>query len=199
MAARIIGSVYETANITFATEPSAYDAWGRAFGNSKMGSTRGPVPSDVVPTKYIITKGRRMYDYNSGIVSARLKEAIESIEPGIHQFHPVTVLHKDGSPTTDAFWALYICTNIDAILSTAGVKKIWYTSTPEEDPDRYGWDVVHPPIGDLSVSAAVTKGRAIWVDRRMSYIDMFVSDAMRSLYTSHRMTGWEERDFWREA
>lgn len=200
MAARIMGSVHDSAAIVFTSEPTAYLEWGEGVGNERMGTTRGPVPADVLPKEFRITKSKKVCDYNSGLVSTRLKAAIESMEPGVHQFHPVTILNKDSTPYQEPFWLMKICQNIDAILPTTGVERLTYTPFPGAKPGQdWSWRLVAPfNNGDLAVSSSVIKGRAIWTDLRMSYIDIFVSNALRDMYARDGMTGWDERDVWRE-
>ena len=95
---------------------------------------------------------------------------------------------------------MLICAEIDAILLTSGVRKFMTSPTPEQEPDSFNWQLVTPlpDKPDLTVRNSVIKGRAIWTDYRMSYASVFVSDAMRDLYAKAGMSGWDERNYWRE-
>jgi hypothetical protein len=58
--------------------------------NEEFGYNTGfPVPEEMFP-KQVVLKGKRLYDYNGygiyfPLVSARFRDAVETIEPGVHQ------------------------------------------------------------------------------------------------------------------
>lgn len=84
-----------------------------------------PYGPEHFPRAVRLTSGRGLNDYNGytkgGIsVSARLKDLIESIEPGVHQFFPVEVQGKDGQPYGQPYWYFVIKQAIDAIRPGGG-------------------------------------------------------------------------------
>ena len=64
------------------------------------------VPEECLAPVVKIVNGRRLLDYNElgstviPVVSQRFKDAVEQVEPGVHQFTPVEVLQKNGALAT---------------------------------------------------------------------------------------------------
>ncbi|MCP4073960.1 MAG: hypothetical protein GY742_19870 [Hyphomicrobiales bacterium] len=149
-----------------------------------------------------ITQGDKLYDFTglAGVqaVSKRLKDAIEDIEPGVHQFVPVEVFHKDGTPYGEPFWFFTICSCLDVINpALGGMKKHFLTAYPDKKPDAYHWGIARGRK-NLAVQKDKVAGRSAWRDRR--YITgYFFSDALVARMDAEGMEGWVADDVWQEV
>ena len=181
----------------------AYVKWVRdSFG--KKGADKGePVPEEFYPRTVRLVKGEQLFDYNGYvrggvIVSKRLKDAVEATEPGVHQFIPVEVLHKDDTPYGEPFWYFIICSRIDAVdPSRGGVEKLFYTAAPDKFPDKYFWEIKTGGRSKLAVSKEKTAGRAAWRDTRYT-TGTFFSDALIERMKAEGMEGWVADTYWEE-
>lgn len=208
-----VGTSLQPKHTNYRTEPvdeegkrraTSFGEWDRQLyiktGKHALGMRR---PLDQFPEQIRFVRGKRVFDYNGytvgGItVSERLKDAIEAIEPGIHQFVPVELLHRDGAPYGKPLWYFTICTLIDAISpQSPGLRKAFYTARPEENPDSYFWTILPGGRDKLAVSKEAIAGRAVWCDRR--YITgTFFSDALLTRMRSQGMEGWDVATNWEE-
>jgi len=155
---------------------------------------------ELLPRRFRFTKGQKLHDWNSftsfplGIWSTRLKDLIENIEPGVHQFAPIDVFHKDGTPYAGTFWLWQCCTMIDAISpDLGGVYK-------RENPyvaDGYDWVIRSGGDDNLAVYKDRIAGRAMWRDRR--YLgETFFSDAALAAMQAQNIEGWKADHYWKE-
>ncbi len=162
-----------------------------------------PYLSEHFPRRVQLTEGKRVFDFNNyiaggGAVSQRFRDAVEAIEPGVHQFFPVELLHRDGTPYGEPLYYWNITTAIDAIRpDLGGVHKMG-------DPNRpgtHGWvitsGVKHHDRKQLAVDAATIAGRAAWRDVRMISRD-FISDALIAALRDAGTEGWVLTTEWAE-
>jgi hypothetical protein len=162
-----------------------------------------PCRPEHFPRRVQFTKGKRVYDYNGFIdggatVSQRFKDAVEAIEPGVHQFFPVELLHKDGTPYGEPLYYWNITSAIDAIRpDLGGVHKMG-------DPNRPGthaWVITdgvdRHARKQLAVEAATIAGRAAWKDVR-HVAAVFISDALIAALRDAGTEGWMLTTEWAE-
>ena len=162
-----------------------------------------PFGPEHYPHRVQLTQGKRIFDYNNYIpggpaVSQRFKEAVEAIEPGVHQFFPVELLHKDGRPYGEPLYYWNITQAIDAIRPDLG--GVHEMGDPNH-PGTHGW-VINSGVSrhdrtKLAVDAATIAGRAAWRDVRM-VSRTFVSDALIGALNAEGMEGWELTTEWAE-
>ena len=102
-----------------------------------------PVHTEHLPTKLRVSGARHeLADYISFrrvfICSEKCREAIESVEPGVHQFEPVELVWKNGEAAGKYFFLIY-CNRVFAIdeeLTTPPLvssEKIWMPQNKGED------------------------------------------------------------------
>jgi hypothetical protein len=162
-----------------------------------------PFTADHFPHRVQLTQGKRVFDYNRYIaggpaVSQRFKDAVEAIEPRVHQFFPVELLHKDGRPYGEPLYYWNITQAIDAIRPDLG--GVYERGDPNH-PGTHSW-VISSGVSDrdrtkLAVDAATIAGRAAWRDVRM-VSRTFVSDALIGALRAEGMEGWELTTEWAE-
>jgi hypothetical protein len=161
-----------------------------------------PFGPEHFPHRVQLTQGKRVFDYNNYIVggpavSRRFKDAVEAIEPGVHQFFQVELLHKDGRPYGEPLYYWNITQAIDAIRPDLG--GVHEMGDPNH-PGTHGW-VISSGVSDrdrtkLAVDAATIAGRAAWLDVR--YRAAFISDALIAALNAAGMEGWELTTEWAE-
>jgi hypothetical protein len=180
-----------------------YKEWCEALPGGRASPRGERIPDHLFPKRIQFTKGKRLFDYNSyagfppAALSTRLKDLIESIEPGVHQFAPVEVLHKDGSPYGETFWFYNILTVIDAINPVKGGVYKQPRSNFDKDPDAFVWTIKSGGDGFLAVYKDRVAGRAMWLDKRF-YGAHFFSDALLEGMRAQEMEGWEVETYWEE-
>jgi hypothetical protein len=159
-----------------------------------------PYGPEHFPRAVRLTRGRGLNDfagYTQGgpSVSARLKDLIEKIEPGVHRFFPVEVQGKDGSPYGRPYWYFVVMQVIDAIRPGGGV-----ASTSDRPMDgRHSWTLSGPRDRDhLAVNKEVIAGRATWRDIRLPG-GSFISDALLEGMRAQNMTGYDILSEWAET
>jgi hypothetical protein len=153
----------------------------------------------LMPTKYRLSRGDRHWDYaqhvgigGSHAVSQRFKDAIESVEPGIHQFIPFELWNQSGELIVDPFYFWRIRTSLDAISPELdGVK-------PSRNSPNHQWNIL-PGDGreKLAVLKASIDGRAAWCDVRMP-VRRFLSDEAVTALKEHGVVGWTSDYYWKE-
>jgi hypothetical protein len=147
-------------------------AAGEHVFSARFKTVAHPYLPEHFPQRVQFTEGKRLFDFNNytegGIsVSQRFKDAVEAIEPGAHQFFPVELLHKDGTPYGEPLYYWNITSAIDAIRpDLGGVHKMG-------DPNRPGthsWVITsgvdRHARKQLAVDAATIAGRSAWKDVR---------------------------------
>ena len=78
-----------------------------------------PVKPESVPTAMTFPGNRKTQDLEAMFVytvSERLKDLIEEIEPGTHQFLPVTIVKKKSGEFLESRWFWQVCNRIDSVL-----------------------------------------------------------------------------------
>ena len=79
------------------------------------------IPPEGVPKRLRITKGKQIFDWltvrgGGTLVSSAFKDAVEEIEPGQHQFFPVTVVDKAGGARPERYFIFNVVGRIDSII-----------------------------------------------------------------------------------
>jgi hypothetical protein len=121
----------------------------------------------------MVSNHKKLYDFVPVLIgwalSKRAIDLIESIEPGVHQYLPLDLRMKDGSPSPEPCWLLNICSRIESPVAEefSNCQRVGFP----EDYWRYGFG--YGPK-KLAVHKSKIAGRAIWTDRRFD--QAFVSD-----------------------
>ncbi len=161
-----------------------------------------PHPVELYPKVLQLVRGKKVYDlsnYMTGglAISQRLKDAIEDIEPGVHQFIPFELLNKDGSPYEAQFYFYNICTEVDAVNPVlGGLEQQFYVDDPQKRPDCYHWKA-KPGYKNLAVFKDRIAGRAMWTDCRY-VVGHFFSEALLTRMRTDGMEGWRQTSYWEE-
>src|SRR5215475_5160195 len=79
------------------------------------------IPPECMPTRLRMTKGKQIFDWRTvrgggTLVSSAFKDAVEEIEPGRHQFFPVSVVDKADVARPESYFIFNIVGRIDSII-----------------------------------------------------------------------------------
>lgn len=163
--------------------PEKTDIWG---------DLKAVVPETLYPPKLVLRRGKTLYDFNGGpggrIVSQRFKEAVEAIDPNVHQFVPVAVEMKDGTICPNGPFHFF---RVQRVLNAINP-----TGSTGLDPVA-----VNATMGDLepfqihaaahfSVYSERIQDVGIWADMR-SPLHIFVSDRLLDKLLVNAPQGWD--------
>ncbi|WP_284162950.1 DUF1629 domain-containing protein [Frigidibacter sp. SD6-1] len=113
-------------------------------------------------------------------VDGAMKEIIERLEPGVHQFWPMTVsMPKDQVYPRD-FHGLVIHRHLNAFLPEASDRECW--SGGEIYPGVILYRIRESKAGcaGIALSKAVTGGAHLWRDQQITGGQIFMSDALQA-------------------
>ncbi|KQP13935.1 DUF1629 domain-containing protein [Methylobacterium sp. Leaf93] len=147
-------------------------------------------PSEKIPRRLRLTRGRRMYDWlnlqgTGTLVSSRLKDAVEELDPGRHQFFPVTVEDKNGAAVAGEFFIFNVVGRIEAIIEERSNLR----ASGRGQVENWGYERCVGPW-QCALDAAVIGNRACWVDQRYTQ-RWFISDRLAALLQERQLNGYE--------
>jgi hypothetical protein len=122
-----------------------------------------------------------------GAVNTKIKDAIEAIEPGVHQFFPVEVTFPDGS-LAEPYWYLNAVNRVNAIAleHCVQVYERFY------DRDLYpGWsDFVYNRMPETIIAIHKEKvaGMALWIDYKLD--QNFISEDLAKFIMDNKIRGY---------
>lgn len=112
------------------------------------------------------------------LVSEKLRDAIEVLEPDVHQFQPVELIWQDGSHAATYFW-FNMCNRRDAMDRDR---------TTHPFNERIGrWSFVEGR--KFVVNLSQTQSASIWLDSRLTWDSVFVSEGFKIAMTAAGITG----------
>ncbi|MCP4073957.1 MAG: hypothetical protein GY742_19855 [Hyphomicrobiales bacterium] len=107
-----------------------------------------------------------------------MRDVIEQLEPGLHQFQPVEIIwKKDGSHAADFFW-------FNPCNRTDGIDRTHSTAGYNEKIGKWKYEG-----GEFVVSLAQTAGCHIWIDPRTSFNLVWVSEVFKQTIENVGITG----------
>jgi len=103
------------------------------------------------------------------LVSKKMRDVIEALEPGVHQFQPVELIWKDGSHAADFFW-FNPCNRVD------GMDR---KHTTHDFNEKIGKWIFAGERRKYVVNLTQTAGKHLWVDSRLLSHSIFVSEEFK--------------------
>ncbi len=128
-------------------------------------------------------------------VNQRVREVIEELEPGIHQFIPTTVLKKNGEPfNDDTYYILNICQIVDAIIiEESDVYK-------KEGKDFYTGEYHYRLLPDptltffmIQFDKELVAGKHLWRGKNHLPTRTFCSDELIERFNKEGFKKWDIR------
>jgi hypothetical protein len=160
-----------------------------AFGNShinyrgevarKFTEDMGPLEPHERPSEFRMMEARKslgsliLLNGRLLAVDATLKEIIETLEPGVHQFWPLRITLPKGEEYPGPYYGMVIRRFIDSFV-------------PEQSDARQSEDVffakgpTKKDYGNLAVSKSAIAGAHLWRERRLLTPDVFFSDELQA-------------------
>ena len=112
------------------------------------------------------------------IVSPRVHDIIEELEPGIQRFSPIELLTKDGRKTRATYFLILPPPTIDAII--------------RDRTEFWGGTLLRFP-GRCVLDAAAIRGRHFWRASPPLQLNYFCSDDLGDRLKAERLDGWDLR------
>lgn len=146
-----------------------------------------PVDPAFAPSRFRIElPAARLPDmFNLGIggpcVTDLVRDKVEELEPGVHQFLPVEITAKGGECPEKRFWLLHICNRVDAIDPDRSVLRV-------DEKGRFHWDRLPAGVQPRMVlRKEVIAGKCLWYDRRWLPGGFFMSDELFDFLTEGKV------------
>ena len=123
-----------------------------------------------------------LFALSSGFGASDLvRDKVEELEPGVHQFLPAEITAKGGERPKKRYWFLHICNRLDAIDPDRSVLRV-------DDKGRFHWDRI--PGGAKSrmvLRKEVIAGKCLWFDRRWLPRGIFMSNELFDFLTEGKV------------
>lgn len=147
------------------------------------------IPPEVVPRRVRLVRAKRMYDWmllrNGGnLVSSRLRDAVEELDPGRHQFFPVVAEDKNGVAVPGDFFIFNVVGRIEAIIEDRSN----FNTSGRGDVENWGY-VRRVGPWQCALDAAVIGDRACWIEHRYSG-RWFISDRLAALLKKRKLNSY---------
>jgi hypothetical protein len=114
-------------------------------------------------------------------ITERVVDAIERIEPGVHQFLPCELHFRDGSPVPERRWILNNCERLDSV--AVGHCNVVMSQ-------KTGFILKGNGKTDIKVWRDVVAGHALWTDWRMGGSPLYIADDLYETLNALRVRGW---------
>jgi hypothetical protein len=126
-----------------------------------------------------------------GAINAKIKDAIEGIEPGVHQFFPVEIVMPDGS-LAEPYWFMNVVNRVNAVSLEHCVEVYEFFYDKEKYP---GWSNIRFNTQSDTIIAlrkSAIQGKALWYDYKFE--NNFMSDALADFILVNKIRGYRMSD-----
>ncbi|WP_432283705.1 hypothetical protein SLT36_17615 [Aminobacter sp. BA135] len=145
-----------------------------------------PVEATYIPTTIELTGPKRpipdIYDAFVLTVSAKVKDVIESLEPGVHQFFPIEYVWNDGSHAADRFWFVP-CNRLDTVdraKTTFEFRNVWFLDGSKNE---------------LVFNRSQIGNHHVWIDKFIVMPTPAISEALKAALDAAGITGAHYQHF----
>ena len=111
------------------------------------------------------------------LVSTKMRNVIEALEPKVHQFQPVELIWKDDSHAVNFFW-FNPCNRVDGIDRTHSTAKF------NEKIGKWKYEG-----GEFVINLDQVAGHHVWIDSRASFGTVWVSKEFKKAMEDAGVTG----------
>jgi hypothetical protein len=151
--------------------------------SAKYTMDRGPlapheIPSEVVTTEIHKLLGSLVTVGNSLLaVDEALKDIIERLEPGVHQFWPIKITNRKGQDYPKQFFGMIILRYLDSFRPAESDEGSWF--------DRGGgrsYSILGGSKGyaGAAMSKAIIGGAHLWREKKLADLEIFFSDELQA-------------------
>lgn len=120
-------------------------------------------------------------------VNDRVKRLVEALEPGVHQFRPMTLTMADGTKP-DGWWNMQCCNRIDAVAEESCIEVYRYHPRPNDWPNWFYYLSDLDSRTRVSVHRDRIRGMSFWYDWRMQHY--FFSEALGQAIVDQGIQGF---------
>lgn len=155
-----------------------------------------PIGPEGVPSNAAWGAREALYDFltlsGATIISGKLKDLVEAIEPDVHQYFPLKVSRKNGTPI-GFLWIWIVCSRIDSVdrkITTWILKNNFMWMTPQHFKDSElppGYDRSLPLR--MAFNAEQSRGYHFWRDKYVGKGRLFCSNEAAAAINSAKMVG----------
>jgi hypothetical protein len=147
------------------------------------------IPPEVMPRRLRLIRAKAMYDWldlrgGGTLVSSKVRDAVEELDPGRHQFFPV-VIEDRGVARPGEFFVFNVVGRIDSIIEERSNLK----ATGRGDVKNWIYERRAGPW-QCALDAAVIGGRACWVEHRYGQ-RWFISERLAASLQDRKLTGFD--------
>lgn len=167
---------------------AAYDNWAVKYQGEvarKFTEDRGPLEAHERPSEFRMTEARKSLGSIIVLidrllaVDTPLKELIERLEPGVHQFWPLRMTMPKGKDYPVRYFGLVIRRFIDSFVPEQSAAR----QVSEGSDIYFANGATKKDYGDLTVSNRVVAGAHLWRERRLLMPGIFFSDELQAEMT----------------
>jgi hypothetical protein len=156
-------------------------------GGRLLDETTYPTLSSIYRVAKMIGRSKTLPDiFRAGqevCVNQSLRDAVESLEPNVHQFLPITLLRTKDMPFAGSYYLLNITQTLNSV--------VFEKSNLRWEIAPNGKSLVQPglnPADYRTLRKAEIKGRHLW--REKVYLpDIYMSDELFNLFKLNKFTG----------
>jgi hypothetical protein len=128
------------------------------------------------------------------VVCAAFRDIVEALEPNTHEFHPITLLGKDGSELPDRFYILNILVKLDAlVIEKSDVHWSSWQEYKKADGSliRFRVLLLDPYPKRLFAKKDIVGGHHLWRGDQHLFTLIYMSDALMSAVHQAGLRGLE--------
>jgi hypothetical protein len=115
------------------------------------------------------------------IVSSRVREIIDELEPGVQEFIPIELISKDGKRALATYFLILPPPQLDALICPQSVlQNVGATTIQALDPQKV-----------CVLDADVIRGHHLWRGQEPLILTYFCSDELRDRLKAEKLDGWD--------
>jgi hypothetical protein len=168
-----------------AEQRATFDNWDVRYSemvSRKFTRDLGPLEPHERPSEFALTETRKTLGSLIKLtdrllaVDATLKEIIETLEPGVHQFWPLRITLPKGKEYPVSYYGLVIRRFIDGFVPEQSA----FQKVSEQSDSFFVKLPTKKGYGDLTVSKNAAAGNHLWRERRLLDPNIFFSDELQA-------------------
>jgi hypothetical protein len=127
------------------------------------------------------------WDGGPWIISERLRDKLEELEPGAHKFLPLEVMQDDDSKRYGTYHLILLTTSLDAII----FEKTKFHEGYGEDAAKASGYSIGAFSPDIHLKKNVIMGHHMWRGVGKMSFHHFCSDELGDFVIQKKMEGWD--------
>jgi hypothetical protein len=158
-----------------------------AFVGESIIKDNGPLPDKALPKRFVAKERYKTLGSLLGLprkvraVDERLRNIIERLEPGVHQFWPLEIVMPNGDEHPNRYYGMMVLRRLDSFLPEKSDPGCWHGGEIAPGIKSYnvlgGSKEVHAGI---ALSSAVFGASHIWRERSLTNPTLFFSDELQA-------------------